>query len=294
MSGGAISGATQVSFNPPGSVLVVTEKQSNTISSYTVDAAGVASRPIANQNAGGSVGPFGFTYTRTGKLLTAQNFGGAAGQGGAASFNVAKNGTLTPITPTTVKNGQSDTCWFVLTDNQRFGFLTNAQSNDISSYRVGPDGELTLLQGDAAHTDEVFPAVGPTILPGDLTLSRDSRYLHERNVMDGDVNAYAVGADGHLTLIQRLNNALPNGAHRGGRKLASTLVVALRPSRRRCRRLDRRGPRGAPAPAVQTFAICYLSLLWSQGRVSWCTQTRHPATLGASRTSGRRAGPAVP
>jgi len=212
VSGGAISGATQVSFNPAGTVLVVTEKQSNTISSYTVDAAGVASGPITNPNAAGSVGPFGFTFTRTGKLLTAQNFGGAAGQGGAASFNVAKNGTVTPITPTTVRNGQSDTCWFVLTDNQRFGFLTNAQSNDISSYRVGPQGELTLLEGDAAHTDEVFPAVGPTILPADLTLSRDSRYLYERNVMDGDVNAYAIGADGHLKLIQRLNNALPNGA----------------------------------------------------------------------------------
>jgi len=212
VAGGAISGATQVSFNPAGTVLVVTEKQSNTISSYTVGDDGVANGPIANQNAAGSVGPFGFTYTRTGKLLTAQNFGGAAGQGGAASFDVARNGTLTPITPTTVRNGQSDTCWFVLTDNQRFGFLTNAQSNDISSYTVGPRGELTLLQGDAAHTDEVFPAVGPSILPGDLTLSRDSHYLYERNVMDGDVNAYAVDADGHLRLIQRLNNALPNGA----------------------------------------------------------------------------------
>ncbi len=212
VSGGAISGATQVSFNPAGNVLVVTEKQSNTISSYTVGSDGVANGPIANQNAAGSVGPFGFTYTRSGKLLTAQNFGGAAGQGGAASFNVAKNGTLTPITPTTVKNGQSDTCWFVLTDNQRFGFLTNAQSNDISSYTVGPNGELTLLQGDAAHTDEVFPAVGPSILPGDLTLSRDSRYLYARNVMDGDVSAYAVGNDGHLTQLQRLDNALPNGA----------------------------------------------------------------------------------
>ncbi len=77
---------------------------------------------------------------------------------------------------------------------------------------MDPQGNLTLLQGDAAHTDEVFPAVGPTILPGDLTLSRDSKYLYERNVMDGDVNAYAVGEDGSLTLIQRLQNVLPPGA----------------------------------------------------------------------------------
>jgi len=45
-----------------------------------------------------------------------------------------------------------------------------------------------------------------------LTLSRDSHYLYECNVMDGDVGAYAVGSNGHLTPLQRLNNALPNGA----------------------------------------------------------------------------------
>jgi len=64
VAGGPISGATQVSFNPAGTVLIITEKQSNPISSYTVDAAGVANAPIANQNSGGSVGPFGFTFTR--------------------------------------------------------------------------------------------------------------------------------------------------------------------------------------------------------------------------------------
>jgi len=212
VSGGVISGSTQVSFNPAGKVLVVTEKQANVISTYTVGADGLATGPVTNPNSPGSVGPFGFTFTQTGKLLTAQNFGGAPGQGGAASFDVQRDGSLTPITPTTVRNGQSDSCWFVLTDNQRFGFVTSAQSNDISSYTVDPQGNLTLLQADAAHTDEVFPAVGPTILPGDLTLSRDSKYLYERNIMDGDVNAYAVGEDGSLTLIQRLQNVLPPGA----------------------------------------------------------------------------------
>lgn len=212
VSGGPISGAAQVSFNPDGRVLVVTEKQANVFSTYTVDKDGVATGPIANPNLPDSIGPFGFTFTKTGKLLTTENFGGAPASGGAASFDVNKDGTLTPITPATVHSGQSDPCWFVLTDNQRYGFVTNAQSNDITSYRVGPRGELTLLAGDAAHTDEVFPAVGPTILPGDITLSRDSHYLYERNVMDGDVNAYAVGTDGSLTLIQRLQNALPTGA----------------------------------------------------------------------------------
>lgn len=212
VAGGPISGAAQVSFNPAGNVLVVTEKQANVFSTYTVGKSGVAKGPIANPNIPGSLGPFGFTFTKSGNLLTTENFGGAPNSGGAASFSVTRDGKLTPITPATVRNGQSDSCWLVVTDNQRYAYVTNAQSNNISSYRVDDRGNLTLLQGDAAHTDELFPAIGPTILPADITLSRNSNYLYERNVMDGDVNAYSVNSDGTLTLIQRLQNALPPGA----------------------------------------------------------------------------------
>ncbi|MDQ6724604.1 MAG: lactonase family protein [Actinomycetota bacterium] len=210
VSGGVISGSTQVSFNPAGDVLVVTEKTANVISTYRVGPDGVAGPPITNANSPGSVGPFGFTFTKAGQLLSAQNFGGLPLLGGASSFTINADGTLTPLT-STISNGQSDTCWIVVTDDQRFAFTTNAQSNTISSYRVGPDGRLTLLAGVAARTDEL-PGVGPTILPADITLSRDSRFLYERNVMDGDVNAYAVGSDGSLTLLQRINGALPLGA----------------------------------------------------------------------------------
>ena len=206
VSGGPASGCSQVSFNPKGDVLVVTEKQADIVSTYLVDRDGVASAPIANQTSG--IGPFGFTFTQTGKLLETENFGGAPGQGSAASYEIGDDGTLTPISGS-VFNMRSDTCWIVLTDNGKYAYSTNAMSNDISSYRVDPDGSMTLLQSIAGPADDL-PA--PPAVPADLSLSGDSRFLYARNVRDGDIFAFAVQPDGTLAPVQTLNNALPPGA----------------------------------------------------------------------------------
>jgi 6-phosphogluconolactonase (cycloisomerase 2 family) len=206
VTGGAGSGCTQVTFSPAGDVLVVTEKTADVISTYTVGSDGLATGPIRNETSGS--GPFGFTFTQTGRLLTSENFGGVAGQGAAASYDVNKDGTLAPVSAT-VKNNRSDTSWIVLTDNQRFAYPTNAMSNDISSYRADPQGNLTLLASIAAPADE---APAPFVIPADLTLSRNSEFLYVRNVQDGDLRAFSVGSDGSLKLVQALQGALPPGA----------------------------------------------------------------------------------
>jgi 6-phosphogluconolactonase (cycloisomerase 2 family) len=82
-------------------------------------------------------------------------------------------------------------------------------SNDISSYRVNPDGTMTLLQSIAGPADQV-PA--PFAIPADMTFNRDSRILYARNVRDVDIFAFEVNTDGTLRLIQVLANALPPGA----------------------------------------------------------------------------------
>jgi len=206
VSGGPASGCSQVSFNPKGDVLVVTEKQADVVSTYLVGKDGIASGPIANQTSG--YGPFGFTFTQTGRLLETENFAGAPGQGSAASYDIGDDGTLTPISGT-VNNGRSDTCWIVLTDDGRYAYVTNAMSNDISSYRVDPDGSMTLLESIAGPADDL-PA--PPAIPADLSLSADSKFLYARNVRDGDIFAFAVRSDGTLAPIQTLKRALPPGA----------------------------------------------------------------------------------
>jgi 6-phosphogluconolactonase (cycloisomerase 2 family) len=182
VSGGNLSGCTQVSFDMTGSVLVVDEQQADIISTYTRNADGTVNGPTAQQSTGN--GPFGFTFTQRNQLITTENFGAAPGQGAAASYAVdERTGALTPRSPS-VRNMQSDTCWVVITDDNKLAFTSSfGDDGGISSYRVDPDGSLKLLRSQAATTG------GGS---SDLTLSDDSRYLYAKNSLRGSVTAYRV------------------------------------------------------------------------------------------------------
>jgi len=201
VSGGSNSGCAQVSFTPSGDVLVVTQRQADKIDTYVVDkGTGLTTGPIVNETTGS--GPFGFTFTQRGQLLTTENFGAVPLQGGAASYDVLKNGVLTPLGPTT-RNGRSDTCWIVNTDNGKYAYTTNFQSGDISSFRVEPDGTLVLLNSTAA-----FIGVGAS----DQTFSGNSRFLYARNALLGTISVFAVESDGSLTRVQDIVAVPPGGA----------------------------------------------------------------------------------
>lgn len=201
VSGGANSGCAQISFTPSGDVLVVTQRQADVIDTYVVDrGTGLTAGPLANQTTG--LGPFGFTFTQRGQLLTTENFGAAPLQGGAASYDVERDGTLVPLGPT-ARNGRSDTCWIVNTDDGKFAYTTNFQSGDISSFKVNPDGTLILL-------DPIAAVIG--IGASDQTLSGNSKFLYARNAIQGTISVFAVGNDGSLVRIQDIAAVPPGGA----------------------------------------------------------------------------------
>jgi len=190
VSGGTNSGCAQISFTPDGGVLVVTQRQADKIDTYVVDrGTGLTVGPKQNESTGN--GPFGFTFTQRGQLLTTENFGGAQLQGGATSYDVEKDGTLVSLGPT-VRNGRSDTCWLVLTDDGKFAFTTNFQSGDISSFRVESDGTLILLNPIAA-------TIG--LSAADQAMSGNSKYLYARTSFDGKVHSFRIENDGSLIVI---------------------------------------------------------------------------------------------
>lgn len=200
VSGGANSGCAQVSFNPGGDTLVVTQRQSDKIDTFLVGGDGIATGPIVNETTG--MGPFGFTFTQRGQLVTTENFGAAPLLGGVASYDVERDGTLTPLGPTT-RNGRSDTCWIVITDSNKYAYSTNFQTGDISSYRVEPNGTLVLLNPSAA-------VIG--IGASDQALSGNSQFLYARNALQGTISAFRVESDGSLTRIQDVLALPPGGA----------------------------------------------------------------------------------
>ncbi|MDQ3553679.1 MAG: lactonase family protein [Chloroflexota bacterium] len=214
LSGLGGSGCAQVSFNPDGNVLVVTERTANdegpagpegdegVIVTFRRGASGLLHGKTITDATG--EGPFGFTFNKQGDLYTTEQFDGplGPGEGAVASYRVNSDASLEAASPS-VKNGGTDTCWFVITDDGRYGYATSFFGDGrISSYRVGSGGRLELLEADAGED----AGLGAS----DLTLSQDSDHLYQLNSFDGTINAFRVRADGGLQLIQTVQATKPS------------------------------------------------------------------------------------
>lgn len=194
----------QVQFNPKGNVLVVTEKATNLIDTYTVGDDGLATGPFIHASAG--VTPFGFAFDRRGRLLVADAAGGATGASSVSSYRVSGNGNIQAINPT-VATTETAACWVVVSNDGRFAYTTNAGSGSLSGYRIAQDGSLTLRDADGRTGD-----TGAGSAPLDMSLSRDGRYLYTLNSGHGAIGAFAVGTDGALVAIPGIGG-LPVGAN---------------------------------------------------------------------------------
>lgn len=231
LSGGSSAGCTQVSFNPAGNVLIVTEWVGNRIDSFTIGADGTPTGPIVNQPAGATEdpagsGPFGFTFDQGGRMLASQNFGQQVGLGGAASYTVGEDGRITPIGGV-VHTSATDPCWMVITPDGRFTFMQQFgptpfanigvspkdRRGFIGSFRVGADGALTSLDPHAAD-------VGPG--GADLTIAGGGHFLYSRNSLFGTINGFRIEDDGRLTLVTTVGGLPTNGA---GGAVGSGLVA---------------------------------------------------------------------
>jgi 6-phosphogluconolactonase (cycloisomerase 2 family) len=185
LSGNAV-GPAQVGFSPDGRVLVVTEKATNKIDTYTVGRDGMASGPNVQNSTGDT--PFGFAFTKRGQLVVSDAFGGAAGLSALSSYRVNRNGLINLITGP-VSNGQAAACWVAITKNGKFAYTTNTATSNISGYRVDRHGRLRLL--DASGITATSDAA-----PIDMALSRNSRYLYVLNAAGQSITIYSVGANG--------------------------------------------------------------------------------------------------
>ena len=188
---GIVTGPAQVSFDPRGETLVVTEKDTNLIDTYDVDGdTGLASGP--RQQASAGVTPFGFAFDRRGHLIVSEAFGGAADQSAVSSYAI-EDGLIDAISPS-VGTTETAACWIVVTKNGRFAYTSNTGSGSISGYRVGHDGGLTLLDVDG-QTGLTGPG------PIDMALTGNDRFLYSLNSGDGTISGFRVEGDGGLAPI---------------------------------------------------------------------------------------------
>ncbi|HUG61543.1 MAG TPA: beta-propeller fold lactonase family protein, partial [Methylomirabilota bacterium] len=199
--GSAAAGPAQIQFTPDGRALVVTEKATSTITTYTVDADGLPGGPNTQASAGET--PFGFSFNQRGDLVVSEAAGGAPGASSASTYRVARDGALELIAgavPTT----QSAACWIAISQNGAFAYTTNTGSGTVSSLAIGAGGKLTLV-------DPVAGLTGPGTRPQDAAFTPGGRFLYVRNDA-GTIGAFRADGSGGLVHLGDFG-PLPAGAN---------------------------------------------------------------------------------
>jgi 6-phosphogluconolactonase (cycloisomerase 2 family) len=182
---------SQVDFSPDGRLLVVTDKPTNTITTYRVGADGVAGPPNPQPSSG--MTPFGFDLTGE-LLLVSEAAGGAEDASSISSYRLGADGTLEVLTAS-LSTTESAACWVEVTENGRYAYTTNTNSGTISGVRIADDGTLSLLDED-----------GITVVTGGEPLDvemvgSDFLYVHVRET--NELLAYRVEqGTGALTPIE--------------------------------------------------------------------------------------------
>jgi 6-phosphogluconolactonase (cycloisomerase 2 family) len=191
----------QIQFSPGGDLLVVTERNTNMVDTYTVGADGLATGPISHPSVG--MNPFGMAFGKNGVLVVAEGFLANPNGSAVSSYLTAPDGSLKVITASATTH-QSTACWVVITNDDKYAYVTNTQSSNISGYRIADDGSLSLLNADGITAATAGSA------PQDIALSSDSKYLYVLNFGLHAIGIYRVEANGSLTSIGSVEG-LPTG-----------------------------------------------------------------------------------
>jgi 6-phosphogluconolactonase len=203
----ALSAATvdpaQIGFAPDGRTLVVSEKGTNILTTFSVDASGVAGMPMPQPSAG--MTPFGFAFGKRGQLLVSEAFGGAMDASALSAYVLGGDGTLDVIEPS-APTTETAACWVAVSRGGRFAYTTNTGSGSISGFAVAPDGTLELLDSDGATA-----STGGA--PIDLDFFDDGRFLYALDSGTDSLSVFGLShATGALTFLQEVGG-LPDGSN---------------------------------------------------------------------------------
>ncbi len=187
----ALDGAdpAQVGFTPEGDALLVTDRATDTIVELPIS----GGDPVAHASAGKT--PYGFDFTPGGTLIVTEAAGAAVGEASVSSYAAG----VQPVSRV-VKSTRSEVCWAAATKDGRFVYVTNFGDGTISSYRVGRDGTLELLDAVAASTNLGSPGIRDEALTGDgqflYAIDTDARRVYGWRVHDDGSLAEIGSTDG--------------------------------------------------------------------------------------------------
>src|SRR5215218_3706822 len=167
----------QVAFSPDGSMVVITQRGTDSIVTYEVASDGTfgASSEVASEGPT----PYGFSFTSGGTLIVTEAFGAEKGAAAASSYTIV-DGSLVART-SSVGNGRSEICWAVVTADDA-----------VSRYAIAADGSLSLEDATAGISVDGMPGLR------DEALSGDGRFLYAIDADGGRIYGWSVDAEGSL------------------------------------------------------------------------------------------------
>lgn len=175
----------QIQFSPDAKALVVTEKGTNMLATYTV-AGGLATGPILKASSGQT--PFGFDFSANSQVIVSEAWGGQAGLASTSSYSLADDATLTTVSGA-VPSTRTSACWLVVAGE--YAYVANAMTNDITGYKIAVEGKLTLL-----NPDGITGMAGKA--PVDEDITDDNKFLYVVNNADHSFSTFEINADGSL------------------------------------------------------------------------------------------------
>ena len=183
------TGPAQVSFTPDGNALIVTERLTSLIDTFTLGDDGSATSHQTFASAGTT--PFGFAVGRNDRVFVSEATG-VPGASSASSYMISEAGDLELISGP-VSTEQKAACWLTLSHDGRFAYTANAASGSLSGFRVGPDGTLRLVEPSG-----VSVSTGAGSHPVDLAESHDGRFLFALANGNGTLAAFRTTGSGSL------------------------------------------------------------------------------------------------
>lgn len=202
------SEAASLAFSPNGQFLVATERATNHIDVFQVQADGTLSPIVVNTDS--QPGAFSVTFAPNGAALVSET--GPAGGSDAStisSYSILANGTLSPISTGVATLGNAN-CWNVATPNGLWVYVSNAASSTISGFHIAADGSLTPIGSTVL-------GINPTgSVNLDIAVTADSEFLYTLNSGNGTIGVFAITQQGGaLTNISEDQVILPKAGFNG-------------------------------------------------------------------------------
>jgi 6-phosphogluconolactonase (cycloisomerase 2 family) len=182
---GSATNPAEVAFSTNGRFLVVTERATNLIDTYSVDSHGRAGG--LNTTASSGPVPYGFAFDLRNHPIVSE-----AANSTLSSYRLSGAGAT--VISASVPTGGIAACWVAVSPNGLWAFDSNAHGGTISSFEVHSNGSISLVLSVAANT-------GAGSAPLDLQISSNGRFLYVTEAGAHMIGGYRLGAGGTLVAV---------------------------------------------------------------------------------------------